>query len=217
MNYGVFLNKDDQRCYSLLKYLEKSVTLSESLLKIQEDMGFSSFILKKTIEKTQEDIEQLGLEESFNLSASEGELTLEIDGNYSSKVLLSHYIANSLGMGLVISFFKRNYRSMEEFAEKNHVSYSVAYSTLQQLKKNLKKYQIFFEKKKLTGNQKNINLFLYNLFSITNLSYKELYTVRTIREAKQLMETLSESTYLQHLSKKNYFIIWRFLLKMMGR
>lgn len=205
MNYGVFLNKDDQRCYFLLKYLEKSVTLSEPLLKIQEDMGFSSFILKKTIEKTQEDIEQLGLEESFKLSASDGELSLEIDGNYSSKVLLSYYITNSLGMGLVISFFKNKYRSMEEFAEKNHVSYSVAYSTLQDLKKKLKKYQIFFEKKKLTGNQKNINLFLYNLFSITNLAYEELYTAKTIQKAEQLMRTLSEKYVFTAYEQRKLF------------
>ncbi|HFM6017746.1 TPA: helix-turn-helix domain-containing protein [Enterococcus faecium] len=40
--------------------------------------------------------------------------------------------------------------SVENFAKQHHVSYSVAYKVLQRLKRNLKKYQIFFEKRKLT-------------------------------------------------------------------
>ncbi|MCC9080774.1 helix-turn-helix domain-containing protein [Enterococcus faecium] len=50
---------------------------------------------------------------------------------------------------MVLAFFQEKYISVENFAKQHHVSYSVAYKVLQRLKKS-KKYQIFFEKRKLT-------------------------------------------------------------------
>ncbi|EGP5416411.1 M protein trans-acting positive regulator, partial [Enterococcus faecium] len=169
MNYEFFLSKEDYRSYSLLKYLEASSNLSESISDIQEKLSLSTFLLKKTIDKLKHDLQMFDLEKNFRLTVNELMICLEINGKSSSKALLSRYITDSLSMKMVLAFFQEKYISIENFAEQHHVSYSVAYKVLQGLKRNLKKYQIFFEKRKLTGNPKNIRLFLYNLFNSTEI------------------------------------------------
>ncbi len=85
----------------------------------------------------------------MRVTVSELDICLEINGKCSSKALLSRYITDSLSMKMVLAFFQEKYISVENFAKQHHVSYSVAYKVLQRLKKS-KKYQIFFEKRKLT-------------------------------------------------------------------
>ena len=88
---------------------------------------------QKTLEKLKADIDNLKLSDSLTLVVSDVDVTLEIDGNYSSKLLLTKYLTESLSFKLVLSYFRGNY-SLTKFAECNHVSTSVAYSTLQRLK-----------------------------------------------------------------------------------
>ena len=87
---------------------------------------------QKTLEKLKADIDNPKLSDSLTFSRFDVDVTLEIDGNYSSKLLLTKYLTESL-FKLVLSYFRGNY-SLTKFAECNHVSTSVAYSTLQRLK-----------------------------------------------------------------------------------
>ena len=80
MNFISFLNKEDQNSYSLLKYLEESRGLSAPIFRIQENLAFSPFILKKTIKKLKEDLELFQLDTSFQLSELDFELKLVVDG-----------------------------------------------------------------------------------------------------------------------------------------
>ena len=161
MNYEIFLNKEDQRSYSLLRHLEESPTLSGTFIALREELSMSNFLVKKTLEKLKADIDNLKLSDSLTLVVSDVDVTLEIDGNYSSKLLLTKYLTESLSFKLVLSYFRGNY-SLTKFAECNHVSTSVAYSTLQRLKKALKEYQIYFSKREIVGNQKAISFFCIN-------------------------------------------------------
>ncbi|WP_270492733.1 hypothetical protein [Enterococcus thailandicus] len=105
MNYEFFLSKEDYRSYSLLKYLEESSNLSESILKIQEELSLSTFLLKKTIENLNDDLDELGISEHLKILATGTEVSLEIDGHYSSGFLLSNYIKRSIYLDLLIEFF----------------------------------------------------------------------------------------------------------------
>nr|WP_165004063.1 MULTISPECIES: helix-turn-helix domain-containing protein [unclassified Enterococcus] len=205
MNYEFFLSKEDYRSYSLLKYLEASSNLSESISNIQEELSLSTFLLKKTIDKLKHDLRMFDLEKNFRLTVSEVDIRLEIDGRCSSRALLSRYITDSLSMKMVLAFFQEKYVSIENFAEQHHVSYSVAYKVLQGLKRNLKKYQIFFEKRKLTGNPKNIRLFLYNLFNSTEISFEEVYALPIIIKTEKMLKQLNRFYALSAYEKKKLF------------
>ena len=50
MNYEIFLNKEDQRSYSLLRHLEESPTLSGTFIALREELSMSNFLVKKTLE-----------------------------------------------------------------------------------------------------------------------------------------------------------------------
>ena len=80
----------------------------------------------------------------------------------------------------------------------------MAYKVLQRLKRNLKKYQIFFEKRKLTGNPKNIRLFLYNLFNSTEISFVELYTLPIIIKTEKMLKDLKQYYPLSAYEKKKF-------------
>lgn len=51
MNYEIFLNKEDQRSYSLLRHLEESPTLSGTFIALREELSMSNFLVKKNIRK----------------------------------------------------------------------------------------------------------------------------------------------------------------------
>ena len=42
MNYEIFLNKEDQRSYSLLRHLEESPTLSGTFIALREELSMSN-------------------------------------------------------------------------------------------------------------------------------------------------------------------------------
>lgn len=46
MNYEIFLNKEDQRSYSLLRHLEESPTLSGTFIALREELSMSNFLVK---------------------------------------------------------------------------------------------------------------------------------------------------------------------------
>lgn len=204
MNYEFFLNKEDQRSYSLLRYLEERPNLSSSFSNIREELTMSNFIVKKTLVKLEMDIGELELSDSLTLIISDTEVQLKIDGNYSSKILLSKYVTESLSFKIIVSFFKGEY-NLTRFAYDNHVSTSVVYGTLQHLKKNLKQYQIYFGKNELNGNQKYISLFLYKIFSLENLPYYELYKGKTIKETKRILEVLEKEYSFTKYERNNFF------------
>ncbi|MGC3074623.1 helix-turn-helix domain-containing protein, partial [Enterococcus faecalis] len=66
---------------------------------------------------------------------------------------------------------------MTKFAECNHVSTSVAYSTLKRLKKALTEYEIYLCTLESVGNQKAITFFLFKLFTLSNQPISEFYSV----------------------------------------
>ena len=212
MNYEIFLNKEDQRSYSLLRHLEESPTLSGTFIALREELSMSNFLVKKTLEKLKADIDNLKLSDSLTLVVSDVDVTLEIDGNYSSKLLLTKYLTESLSFKLVLSYFRGNY-SLTKFAECNHVSTSVAYSTLQRLKKALKEYQIYFSKREIVGNQKAISFFLYKLFTLSNQPISELYSANFFHylaiminnegRAVEGIDTRALNTFSEELIKKS--------------
>ncbi|HAP8421548.1 TPA: M protein trans-acting positive regulator, partial [Enterococcus faecium] len=117
MNYEFFLSKEDHRSYSLLKYLEASSNLSESISNVQEELSLSTFLLKKTIDKLKHDLQKFDLEKNLRVTVSELDICLEINGKCSSKALLSRYITDSLSMKMVLAFFQEKYISVENFAK----------------------------------------------------------------------------------------------------
>ncbi|WP_270660445.1 helix-turn-helix domain-containing protein [Enterococcus thailandicus] len=205
MNYEFFLSKEDHRSYSLLKYLEESSNLSEPILKIQEELSLSTFLLKKTIENLNYDIETLGLNQHLKIQTTGTEVSLEIDGKYSSGCLLSNYIKRSIYLDLLIEFFREDYTTLEVFADEHHISYSSAYTILQELKKVLKKHQIFFDKKRLYGNKINITIFYYQLFLIADIPYQKVYPDATIETVSEFVCLLSQEFSLSVYEKKKLF------------
>lgn len=205
MNYEFFLGKEEHRSYSLLKYLEESNSLSETYGELQEELAMSNFILKKTINQLQEDLAYYGLAEHLRLVPSDAYLQLVIDGKCSSKTLLSKYLSRSLSLQMMIAFFKREYHSTEEFAEEHHVSYSVAYKVLQQLKKKLVDYHIFLDKRQLAGNQININLFLSAVFLLADLPHRQIYSFRTVKTVKKVSKWLEAHYLLTEYEKQKLF------------
>lgn len=178
-----FLSKEDYRSYSLLKYLEESSNLSESILKIQEELSLSTFLLKKTIENLNDDLDELGISEHLKILATGTEVSLEIDGHYSSGFLLSNYIKRSIYLDLLIEFFREDYTTLEVFADEHHISYSSAYTILQELKKVLKKHQIFFDKKNYTEIEGILS------FSIINYFWLQIFLIRKfIREMSSIKQ-----------------------------
>ncbi|NSM29346.1 helix-turn-helix domain-containing protein, partial [Enterococcus faecalis] len=216
MNYEIFLNKEDQRSYSLLRHLEESPTLSGTFIALREELSMSNFLVKKTLEKLKADIDNLKLSDSLTLVVSDVDVTLEIDGNYSSKLLLTKYLTESLSFKLVLSYFRGNY-SLTKFAECNHVSTSVAYSTLQRLKKALKEYQIYFSKREIVGNQKAISFFLYKLFTLSNQPISELYSVKVYNEAKRVLQSVELNYTFTTYERRNFFHYLAIMINNEGR
>ena len=216
MNYEIFLNKEDQRSYSLLRHLEESPTLSGTFIALREELSMSNFLVKKTLEKLKADIDNLKLSDSLTLVVSDVDVTLEIDGNYSSKLLLTKYLTESLSFKLVLSYFRGNY-SLTKFAECNHVSTSVAYSTLQRLKKALKEYQIYFSKREIVGNQKAISFFLYKLFTLSNQPISELYSAKVYNEAKRVLQSVELNYTFTTYERRNFFHYLAIMINNEGR
>lgn len=206
MNYEFFLDKDEHRSYLLLEYLENSPDLSDSLLKIQDKLLLSTFIIKKTFEKIQEDVNEWGISKHLSLTMDGTHIKLNSDGRYSSKFLLAKYISKSLYFKLLLEIFKNEYVSLENFAEKNHLSYSSAYTILQNLKSNLKKYRIFFDKKKLYGDNMNITLFYLQLFLISDIDVDITYIFpnKIIKISKDITKKISKRYLLSEYEKKEF-------------
>ena len=205
MEYEIFLNKEDQKSYSLLKYLEKSLHLSEPVAKIQADLGFSDFILKKALKKLTEDLERMNLAQNFQLLASDLELTLKIDGTYSSKKLLSEYLKESLSVKLIIALYKGEFKSIEDFAEKNFVSYSVAYNTLQVLNQTGKLYGIVIRRGTVLDSEGRVASVIGSLFSLANIDYPELYPFGVIVQTERIVQQLQERYPLSTCESKKLF------------
>ena len=85
MNYEIFLNKEDQRSYSLLRHLEESPTLSGTFIALREELSMSNFLVKKTLEKLKADIDNLKLSDSLTLVVSDVELMETIQVNFCSR------------------------------------------------------------------------------------------------------------------------------------
>lgn len=205
MNYEFFLSKDDYRSYSLLRYLEEAVNLSEPILKIQEELSLSPFLLKKTIDQLIDDTRKWNIEQHFQIIINGSEIVLEVDGKYSSKYFLSKYIERSISFDLLVDIFTGKYSKLESFAEKKHISYSSAYAILQDLKKNLKEYQIFFDKKKMYGDQKTILLFIFQLFITSNVEYDSIYPFDIVEEVSRVIVKLESKYYFSRYEKKTFF------------
>ncbi|MHC5269716.1 helix-turn-helix domain-containing protein [Enterococcus sp. LJL98] len=205
MNYEFLLNREDRRSYLLLKHLEECIDLTDTPWRAQEELGMSSFVLKKTLNQLMLDLERFDLTDSFQLSEDNNEMNLEITGDYSSKVLLAAYLSESLSLKMLLSFFKEEFHSMEDFSYDNHVSYSVAYSTLQGLKKELNTYQIFFDKGDFIGNQRNVALFLSSLFSFVHLPHEESYSKEVMNVTNAILAVLEKNFSLSGYEKSQLF------------
>ncbi|MBO0462414.1 MULTISPECIES: helix-turn-helix domain-containing protein [unclassified Enterococcus] len=205
MDYEFLLNKEDRRSYNLLKYLERSVTLTESLSKLQEELELSPFLVKKTIDNLKSDISDWDLSESFKLSTENVEIILEINGDYTSNYVLSKYIKQSLSTALLISIFSREFTSLEDFMEEHHVSYSVAYKTIKRLQKELNYYNITLEKGKMIGSRTNILFFMYHLFLLINPSFEDVYEQKIISEVEQIMDSLQQMFVFSNYEKQKLF------------
>ena len=151
-----------------MKYLEENQDLSETLIKIQKDLGFSEFILKKTIEKLRRDLQRFHLADSFQLIESESTLTLQIDGRYSGRKILGKYLEESLSIKMVVTLFKKEFKSVEDFAEKNFISYSVAYNTLQILNREGKEYGLSANRGTIFDRENLSSSCLCTLFSLAD-------------------------------------------------
>jgi len=205
MDYGFLLSKEDRRSYDLLKYLEKSVTLSESFTKLQEELNLSSFLVKKTIDNLNSDIDNWGLTESFKLSIENVEIILEINGDYTSNYIFSKYIQQSLSTTLLISIFKRDFTTLEDFMDEHHVSYSVAYKTMKRVQHELAMYNIIIEKGKMSGDRKNSLFFLYHLFLLINLDFIDIYDKKLINEVERLIDLLQQDFVFSNYEKQKLF------------
>ncbi|MBO0473891.1 helix-turn-helix domain-containing protein [Enterococcus ureasiticus] len=209
VNYEFLLNKDDRRCYKLLRYLETRNDLVEKVIIIQEDLSFSSFVLKKTLDKLIIDIDNWKLTKHFKITMFGSEISLEIDGSYSSKFIFSKYMQQSISFHLLLAYLKKEYKTLESFSEKFHISYSSVYSLLTDIKKHLRKYQIYFDKKNIYGNQKYILSFFYQLFLVSDTPFNKVCKKRILEESRQVVRILEHKYHISIYEKKKltYFLI----------
>ena len=205
MNFISFLNKEDQNSYSLLKYLEESRGLSAPIFRIQENLAFSPFILKKTIKKLKEDLELFQLDTSFQLSELDFELKLAVDGKCSSRKLLGNYLRNSLSLKMILSLFKNDFKSVGDFGQKNFVSYSVAYNTLRNINDNGQIYGITAKRGKLFDSENRISSFLCSLFTLANIDFADVYRPEIIATTEQIVEGVHREYNLTRYERKKLF------------
>lgn len=192
MNYELLLNKEDGRTYGLLKFLQDRPGMSATMTELQHELNLSSFLLDKTLTTLKEDIQRFKMSAHFQLIVSDTSVLLETDSHYSRKLLQWKYLSESLSLEMLIAIFREKYISTEQFAESHHVSYSVAYKTLQVLKKALKPYQIMINKGKFVGNELHIFLFLTEVFPLSTISETHIYSVVTRMRMEKIVDFVCE-------------------------
>lgn len=208
-----FLNREDAKKILLFKYIEEYTQQTASFSAITSELGFSEFVLLRTVENLIKDIEinELNLYFKIEINRSEKKIKLKKNKEASISSLYLIYLKSSLTYNILVDILSGRFNSMMEFALNNFTSYPAVYKKVQEIKKELDKYDIHLSSKyDLVGDEISIRMFFYNLyyprFNEVSYPFEEKY-----RQLSKLFIRLLENYFdlgVQETlkTKINYFL-----------
>lgn len=196
------LAKEEWRKYHLLKKLEQSSYFALTKKELCDQLDISTYVLKTTLEQLAFDLEKYGLADEVQMIAEEPFINLEISGTASSQTLLEKYVKESICFQLLCGAVMGSYRSVNDFSEKELISYPIVYNNYKQLNQYLDSFELKVNKKfRLTGSdEKNLRLFLTELFSRIFKNNFEIYQQNHYIFAQEKYATLSTKSLTIHQS-----------------
>lgn len=173
-----FLAKEEWRKYQLLKKVERSPYFALTKKELSDDLEMSNYVLKSTIDQLVLDLERFGLAKEIHLFVEEPFVQVESTGTANSDTLLENYVKESISFNILLGASLEKFKSLNEFSEKETISYPIAHSTYKKLNHYLKDFELQIDKKfRLTGkSEKNIRLFLTELFARIYRGQEDIFT-----------------------------------------
>lgn len=162
-----FLAKEEWRKFQLLKKVERSPYFALTKKELSDDLEISNYVLKSTIDQLILDLDRFGLAKEIHLFVEEPFVQVTITGTANSETLLEKYVEESISFNLLLGASLGTFKSLNEYSEKQRISYPIAHSTFKKLNRYLEEFDVQIDKKfRLTGtDEKNIRLFLTELFA----------------------------------------------------
>lgn len=193
------LEKEDKRKLEVFSYLENTPLQTASFQELKEELNLSDFLVGKAVKELISDIEMYQLTKSFSIEENHKEVQLRKFGNDSVSHLLWMYMRNSHNFSLLNAVFTSDTFSLENFANTLFISPSKSYSIKLRIDKYLLNYQLGLDLDyKLTGGEKKIRLFYYNLFFITYKHYEFPFSQDISNYTLQLSEIILTSFPSMH-------------------
>jgi hypothetical protein len=204
-----FLAKEEWRKYQLLKKVERSPYFALTKKELSDDLEMSNYVLKSTIDQLVLDLERFGLAKEIHLFVEEPFVQVESTGTANSDTLLENYVKESISFHILLGASLEKFKSLNEFSEKETISYPIAHSTYKKLNHYLKDFELQIDKKfRLTGkSEKNIRLFLTELFARIYRGQEDIFTSsdRSLIQAKLQM---FDSAHFTVHEKKQFDVLF---------
>lgn len=192
MELVALLEKDDLRKYQILNYLDRVPNQPVKNSKIQEELDFSYYLFRSFVDQIAEDITNFGLETFFNLKVTDSEIVLYELQNINTTVFLGHYLQQATQATLLVDMLKKDSLSLNEFAERNFISYAFAYKRYTSLQKQLPKWGLQLSKKELLlGDELTIRVLLTKLY-LMRQEYQPEDFPQIIDNAHQILAVLAK-------------------------
>lgn len=127
------LDKEQQRKYSVLLFLESHQEMPHSLRRIGQTLGLSEYLLKAAINGLTEDLTELGIEDVIKQDQTLNTLQLPGGEDHLNSYLLNYYLQDSLGLDILLKVFRGEMDSVRRYSRKQYISSSVAYRWIQEI------------------------------------------------------------------------------------
>ncbi|MDT1957047.1 helix-turn-helix domain-containing protein [Carnobacterium divergens] len=205
------LEKEDGRKLQIFSYLESAHFQSASFQELKEQLKLSEFLIGKSIKELILDLEKYNLTGFFEITESNKIVTLKKTGKDSVNYLLWVYMKNSHNFLLLNDLFKTEHFSLENFSNQLFISPSKSYSIKINMDKYLLRYNIKLDiDYNLTGKEKNIRLFFYQLYFTIFKNYEFPFNEDISNFTTKLMENIQEN--LTHPLTKNCYVKLKFFI-----
>ena len=207
-----FLEKKDKYIYAILKYVFDHETPMITYEELCEVVDLSALTLHDSIKELKEITRQLDTEDSLRIEIeSPSCYHFYKTANFTVDYYFSFLLQRSQYYIILMSLFRGDQRTIEDFANKLFISKSSAIRKIHYLKENLLHFRLKMGKKDkkyiLIGEEEKIRYFYFLLFKISRRNYFFPDEMKRISEdVKELYSDITQNTlenflYFLYISK----------------
>ncbi|MDR1774671.1 MAG: helix-turn-helix domain-containing protein, partial [Clostridioides sp.] len=189
---NTYLEKEDFLKLKLFIYINNTKEKKAHINTIKHDLGISVFLVKKSFEGLKKDLEEYNFKDYFDINMENRIIEMTKYRNFSSTLLLSHYVKKSYKYKFLLSCMLEDIKDVDTFAHNEFISLTKAYYIRQE-------FETFFNNKninissnmKLQGDEKIIRYFLYKFYFIYFNGSEFVFDEKYKEIANELLDTIS--------------------------